>query len=311
VRISVIIPTKNRKEDLLTTLRSIIQQTHGPEEVIIIDQSEEDCKEDILGLFKTARDKPDLTYVWDKSISGLTEARAKGFKESRGEVVFFIDDDITLEKDCIKNLVQTYQANPHLGGIGGVDTSWKDKSLFWLLVGSLFSCGPFALRKGGWFFTGWIPHYFHNRLTAPYPSRWLLGGLMSFRRQVVEDIGFDEQLAGHGFADGKDLTFRASERYSLALDPTVKCYHRGGTVALYNLKQDHEKRVSGEWYFFRKNIDNTPLNTLFFIWRMFGSLLVALLESIHYGSLDPLRGFWTGTQAGAVQCRKVFPRGMD
>lgn len=132
---------------------------------------------------------------------------------------------------------------------------------------------------------------------------------MSFRRQVVEDIGFDEQLAGHGFADSKDLTFRVSEKYCLVLDPKVKGYHRGGSH-LYNLRQDHEKRVSGEWYFFRKNIDNTPLNTLFFLWRMFGSLLVALLESIHYGSLDPLRGFLMGTRAGAVQCRKVSPKGI-
>lgn len=308
MRISVIIPTKNRREDLLVTLSSIIQQSRPPEEVVIIDQSQKDCKEEILELFKADGNKSELIYIWDKGISGLTEARATGFKKSRGEVVFFIDDDITLEKDCIRNLLQTYERYPYLDGIGGVDTSWENRNLFLLLLSSFFACGPFSLKKGGWFFTGWIPHYFHNRLTTPYPSRWLLGGLMSFKRSVVEEVMFDEQLVGHGFSDSKDFTFRASERHSLAFDPTVKCYHRGGTVPLYNMEQDHEKRVSGEWYFFRKNIEITPMNVLFFIWRMFGSLLVALFDSVVYGSLAPLRGFLMGMRIGATNYNKIFPK---
>ncbi|MFN3467695.1 MAG: glycosyltransferase, partial [Candidatus Brocadiales bacterium] len=233
---------------------------------------------------------------------------AVGFKKSSGEIVFFLDDDITMDRNCIRNLLQTYQENSHLDGIGGVDTSCEKRNLFWLLLSSLFSCGPFSLRKGGWFFTGWVPHYYHNKLTALYPSRWLLGGIMSFKRHVVEEVGFDEQLNGHSFADGKDCTFRASKRHNLVIDPKVKGYHRGGMVALYNMRQDHEKRVSGEWYFFRKNIEITPMNVLFFIWRIFGSLLVALFDSVVYGSLDPLRGFLMGMRIGATNYNKIFPK---
>lgn len=311
MRISVIIPTKNRKEDLLVTLRSIIQQSCPPEEVVIVDQSQESCKEEILELSRANGNEPDLIYLWNRDISGLTEARAVGFKKSSGEIVFFLDDDITLDRNCIKNLLQTYQENPHLGGIGGVDTSCKERNLFWLLLSSLFSCGPFALRKGGWLFTGWVPHYYHSKLTALYPSRWFLGGIMSFKRHVVEEVGFDEQLVGHGFADSKDFTFRASKEHCLVIDPKVKGYHRGGTVALYNMRQDHEKRVLGEWFFFRKNIKSTPMNTLFFAWRLLGSLLTALTASLLHSSLDPLRGFFSGIRIGATRYGKVFTKGSE
>ena len=309
MQLSVIIPTKNRKEDLLITLRSIIQQSRPPEEIIIVDQSQEACKDEILELFASSGNKSNLMYLWERDISGAGAARDAGFKRSSGEIVFFVDDDVTLEKDCIENLLHSYETNPHLGGIGGVDTERANWSLLWLLGKSLFTCGPFSLKKDGWFFTGWIPHYFHKRLTSPYPSRWLVEGIMSFKRHLVAEIGFDKQLTGHVFVHGIDFNYRASQKYPLAIDPKVKGYHRGGMVALYDMKGDHHKRVSGEWYFFGKNIKKTPLNCLFFAWRLFGSLLVALLISIHHGSVDPLRGFLSGMKSGSVQYRKVFSKG--
>ncbi len=307
MRISVIIPTKNRREDLLTTLYSIVQQSRPPEEVIVVDQSREDCEKEVLELFKQG-EKSNLIYIWNRDIPGPAAARTAGFNKSNGDIIFFVDDDVTLEKDCIENLLYSYETNPHLGGIGGADTQRADWSLLWLLGKSLFTCGPFSLRENGWFFTGWIPHYFHDKLNEPYPSQWLFEGIMSFKRHVVEEIKFDKQLTGHVFIAGTDFNYRASQKYTLAIDPRVKGYHRGGTVALYDMKEDHRKRVSGEWYFFGKNIKKTPLNCLFFTWRLFGSLLVALLISIRRGSLDPLRGFWAGMESGATQYRKAFSR---
>lgn len=308
MQISIIIPTKNRKEDLLITLRSIMQQSCPPKEIIIIDQSQGSCKEEILKLFEDNGSKSGLIYIWDKNIKGPVAARSLGYKKSSGEIVFFLDDDITLEGDALKNLLRTYDTNPALEGIGGINTDVADKNLLWLIAKSLFTCGPFSLKKEGWFFTGWVPHYFHNRLTTPQPSRWLLGGIMSFKRGVVEEIGFDNQLTGHVLMGDTDFTFRASERYKLVIDPKVKGFHRGGMVALYNMKGDHEKRVSGEWYFFGKNVKKNPLNNLFFAWRLFGSLLVALAISLRYGSLEPLHGFLNGMLIGAAQYRKFFGR---
>lgn len=131
---------------------------------------------------------------------------------------------------------------------------------------------------------------------------------MSFKRCVVEEIGFNKEPVAHGFVDIIDFTFRASEKYCLVIDPKVKGYHRGGKVALYNIKENYEKRISGNWYFFIKHIEKTPLNIFFFIWTHFGRLLETLAACLLNGSLDPLRGFLAGMKIGATQYRKAFFR---
>ncbi|HHT9118160.1 MAG TPA: hypothetical protein ACFYD1_05980, partial [Candidatus Hypogeohydataceae bacterium YC38] len=116
----------------------------------------------------------------------------------------------------------------------------------------------------------------------------------------------DKQLAGHVFMDDIDFTFRASGKYPLAIAPTVKGYHRGGKVALYNVKEDYEKRISGDWYFFGKHIKKTPLNILFFMWSHLGRFSGTIVASLLCGSLDPWRGYLAGTKIGAKQYRDTF-----
>lgn len=108
--------------------------------------------------------------------------------------------------------------------------------------------------------------------------------------------------------DDIDFTFRASKKYPLAIDPKVKGYHRGGMVALYNMRGDHERRVSGEWYFFGKNIEKTLPNILFFAWRLLGSLLVSLAVSLRHNTVDPIRGFLTGMENGTILYRRFSRR---
>ena len=45
---SIVIPTKNRKEDLQETFKSILKQTVSPKEVIVVDDSDDDLTEDLI-----------------------------------------------------------------------------------------------------------------------------------------------------------------------------------------------------------------------------------------------------------------------
>lgn len=302
--LSVVIPTKDREEDLLITMQSLLCQTRLPDEVIIIDQSQKDCEGEILKLMQDSPVK--LKYLLDRQISGQTEARARGLKEAKGDIVFFLDDDITLDKHCIENLLQTYKENPHLGGICAVDTATENMGLLRLLMTSLFTCGPFSGKKGGWFYTDLLVHRFHKRLRGLYYTWAFLGGFMSFRRQVVEEIGFDERLKGQVFAEDIDLAFRVSEKYPLALAPGVKVLHREGK-ALYSPRWALERRVLARWYFFAKNVDKTPINILCFFWALIGLLISATVSAAASRSLDPLRGFLSAVQAASTGNSTHFP----
>lgn len=295
--LSIIIATKDREDDLLITLQSLLKQTCMPNEIIIVDQSQQNCEEKVLGTMKDSSIK--LKYIWDRRISGLTEARARGLKESDGDIVFFLDDDITLDKYCIENLLKTYTDNPHLGGICAADTAVENMGLLRILITSLFNCGPFSGKKGGWFYTDLLIHHFHNKVRGLHYTWTFFGGLMSFRRQVAEEIGFDEKITERVSGEDIDIAFRASEKYPLALAPNVKVLHRFGTV-LYNPKWAFERKVFAKWYFFTKNVEKTPFNIFCFLWALLGLLISATASTISSRSLDPLRGFLSAMKGMSI-----------
>jgi glycosyltransferase involved in cell wall biosynthesis len=50
---------------------------------------------------------------------GLTSARLRGIKESRGEILVFVDDDNVLQKDYLVNVIKIFRRHPELGVVGG------------------------------------------------------------------------------------------------------------------------------------------------------------------------------------------------
>jgi len=100
--VSVIIPTYNRFSSLLRTLASIADQTYPPGcfEVVVVDDGGNDGTQDIQH-----RDYPfPLQYVRQDN-QGATSARNHGAAQSRGDLLFFVDDDIRLYPNTLECMV--------------------------------------------------------------------------------------------------------------------------------------------------------------------------------------------------------------
>ena len=68
MEISVVIPTKNRKNDLLVAINSISIQTKMPKELIIIDQSDKQLEiNDIVEIKSMFKNKTALIYYHDNN----------------------------------------------------------------------------------------------------------------------------------------------------------------------------------------------------------------------------------------------------
>lgn len=91
--LSVIIPTYNRKESLLTTLDSLCQQTWPARkfEVVVVD----DGGSDGTGQVAQATFPFRLVYL-SQTNQGSAAARNHGALQSSGDILVFIDDDVTL-----------------------------------------------------------------------------------------------------------------------------------------------------------------------------------------------------------------------
>ena len=87
MKISVIIPTYNRKHTLQRAIDSVLSQTYEPLELIIVDDGSEDgTKEWVLENY------PSIQYTYQPN-NGVSSARNKGIQISQGSWIALLDSD--------------------------------------------------------------------------------------------------------------------------------------------------------------------------------------------------------------------------
>src|SRR3954469_4879731 len=102
MRVSVVVPTRNRSRLLAATLRSVLRQRAVDLEVIVVDEgSTDDTGAVIAGL----RD-PRIRIVRHDVPRGVSRARNRGAEEARGDWVAFVDDDDLWAPDKLARQVQ-------------------------------------------------------------------------------------------------------------------------------------------------------------------------------------------------------------
>lgn len=115
MKVSVIIPTYNRMDSLRQLLATLSQQTYPPSdfEVIVVDDGSTDATPDVVGGEFICR----LRY-YRQSNSGAPAARNLGAKHSEGDLLIFLDDDISVQPRFIASLVQEHATHDHIIGLG-------------------------------------------------------------------------------------------------------------------------------------------------------------------------------------------------
>lgn len=115
-KISVIVPTYNRKGLLQRCLKSLFEQSYSAKEyeIVVADDGSSDGTGDFV---KSLKPKCRLVYVWQEN-KGRGPARNFGVANSSGEILAFTDDDCIVDRDWIKNAIKgfTYEK---IGGMRG------------------------------------------------------------------------------------------------------------------------------------------------------------------------------------------------
>lgn len=97
---SVIIPTYNRSYCIKRAVDSVLNQTFGDFELLIIDDFSTDNTEILLSQYTDVR----LKYFRLDKNKGNAAARNKGIKEASGNYVTFLDSDDTYDLNFLKSL---------------------------------------------------------------------------------------------------------------------------------------------------------------------------------------------------------------
>lgn len=87
--ISVIIPSYNRENTILRSVKSVLAQTYRDIEVIVVDDCSTDQTSEVVQNIRDSR----LKYYRLKKNSGACAARNYGIDQARGELIAFQDSD--------------------------------------------------------------------------------------------------------------------------------------------------------------------------------------------------------------------------
>jgi len=94
-RVSVIVPTCNRRVRLERVLSALARQTLSPAqfEVVVVDDGSSDGSAELLAAFRPAY----ALRSFSQANAGPAVARNRGIQAARGELVVFLDDDVMPE----------------------------------------------------------------------------------------------------------------------------------------------------------------------------------------------------------------------
>ena len=108
MRISVVIITYNRIEELKECVNSCLEKIDIPFELLIIDNDVNSVAEEML--VATCRERPDveLRYYKQKTNLGVSGGRNLGYKLAKEDIIYFIDDDAYIKErgESFKKIIE-------------------------------------------------------------------------------------------------------------------------------------------------------------------------------------------------------------
>ena len=283
MKITVILCTYNRAHIISKALESVLTSVLPPAlewEVLTVDNNSKDHTRAAANEF-CLRHPGRVRYLFEAQ-QGLSNARNTGIREARGEIIAFMDDDVTVEPTWLQNLTASLHDGAWAGAGGRVRPSKDFTPPDWLTLdgGIMDSSGVLALFDVG--------------TVAGELKKPPFGANMAFRKSMFEKYGgFRPDLGrcGSSLIGNEDTEFgrrllAAGER--LRYEPSAVVYHPVPRERL-------NKKYFLAWWFaygramFRQTGKRPP------VWgipRHYVSIVSRTLRWLSSSRLDPKRRFF-------------------
>ncbi|MEI8350452.1 MAG: glycosyltransferase [Candidatus Omnitrophota bacterium] len=202
---SIIIPTYNRKDFLPIAMESVIEQTFSDYELIIVDDGSTDGTKKAVNKLNDPRINKQIKYFWQPH-EGVSAARNKGIKESRGGHICFLDSDDRFRQDKLQVTHDCIKKNP--------EYKIFHTEEIWYRSGELLPQKIYHKKPHGWIFRHAL------KLCCISPSTVTIG------KDVFKEIGnFDTNLP---VCEDYDLWLRAALKFPVFLIPEPLTIKEGG-----------------------------------------------------------------------------------
>lgn len=215
--VSVIVCTYNREKYLPDCLEHLSRQSARKEtyEILIVDNKSSDNTAKIATQFSKLN-QGNTRYFLEEN-QGHTFARNRGIRESKGEILTFIDDDAFVDTDFVKNIQDYFDKNPDVQALGGkIKPVYEAEEPKWMSKYLLTLVSAIDLGNKPKLFSG---------------NKFPIGANMSFRKRVFATYGiFNTELGrraeGLEGGDEKEMFLRMKKNNEVIhYVPSVKVDH--------------------------------------------------------------------------------------
>lgn len=221
--ISIVIPTYNRKQDILEALRHVFEQEFQDFEAIVVDDNSSDQSVETIH-----KEFPEVKVITLEKNQGPAVARNTGIKAACGNIIVGIDSDVILPDNQVFNRIAAkFKELPGLNCIA-------------LRIVNYYS------RKND-VKTWWHPLQIDQYAEKPFFTDYFSGSGYAFRKIVFEQAGYyPEELFMHG--EEVDLSLRILDAgFDIVYCPSITVLHKVEEQSRNNLITFYYHRRNQIW----------------------------------------------------------------
>ncbi len=145
-KVSVVIPTMNRADDVINCIKSVLASTYKNIEIIVVDNASSDNTTAQIERIFSKNNK--IKLIKSAINLGAAGGRNRGAKEATGDYLLFVDSDNVVDKEMIGELVRFFNNHEKCGMVGPLMLYKRDPKIIWLYFADINMFTSQAKYKG-------------------------------------------------------------------------------------------------------------------------------------------------------------------
>ena len=300
VKFSVVIPTRNRETALKNLLNKILNQTHLPEEIIIVDSSEINQTS-----YEIINKSIKYIHTTEKSAAKQRNVGMSSVKEDT-QFLFFLDDDTNPKSTYFENMLNTLISLNAIGVSGlAINAEKIERIKPRGLKGFIIKVFFLDSNTDGKLLISGVGIPVRKKNTGIIKVDWLIG-CSGWDFQKIRKLKFEEDF--YGYSLGEDVIF------------SVKASKLGNLFVNSNIILDHSELPQADfdiikynymWVYNRFRLSKYIKNKIVFYLAFYLSILAKIIVSLIVMPRSPIKSIKQiiGLTQGIINIfRDVFKR---
>jgi len=241
--VSICIVHYGRDEFLSRCIASIKSSTYNNIELIIINNNVSNDFQSAV--YERRPTNIQLRYKKNKKNVGFAEGCNQGIESAKGKYIFFLNNDIEIDDDCISSLVEFAENNPEIGILQPKMLDFVDRKNFHSsAAGGFIDVLGYPFARGRIFDTVERDQGQYNDVVEVF---WACGAALFARIDVIVEVGlFDPDF--FLYMEEIDLAWRVQLLgYKVVYNSSAKVYHIGcpnlGRKVFLRMYFDHRNSI--------------------------------------------------------------------